>query len=221
MRKDQSAGCSRSELTLYGFVQFLLGSSWEIPSSPLPTHWHQPPHVPARSSIAHASPLPRLTSCQFPVGMWVSALRRNKAPEKSKCYKRCKNPFQRASPMVPLKYCMWYHSFVWLKCVKCGLWKELEALQCQRSVGMHPLSKHTQAPHAHPHHTQKHQIGRARLLATAHLIFDKNQRSPWNRIFRNCSEIKRFGLSGIWLCLLSMSKEPPEHICVQCLGGMC
>lgn len=79
-------------------------------------------HVPARSSIAHASPLPRLTSCQFPVGMWVPALRRSKAPEKSKCYKRCKNPFQRAPPMVPLTYCVWYHSSVWLQRVRCGLW---------------------------------------------------------------------------------------------------
>lgn len=68
---------------------------------------------------------------------------------------------------------------VYLKCVKCSLWKELEALQHQRSIGMHPLSKHTHSPTPRPTpcHTQKHQIRRTRLLAIAHLICGKNERS--------------------------------------------
>lgn len=69
-----SLGCVyRSEVwTLYGFVQFLLGFSEEMPPNPFLTNWLQPPHVPARSSIAHACPLLRLTSVSFPCG-YVSA----------------------------------------------------------------------------------------------------------------------------------------------------
>lgn len=81
---------------------------------------------------------------------------------------------------------------VYFKCVKCSLWKELEALQHQRSIGMHLLSKHTHSPTPGPPHatlksTKSGEQGRLPLLTS----FVVKMRDVYEREFvRNHSKVK-------------------------------
>ena len=204
MRKDEFA--VRLQVGIVNFVWICAVPAWlQLRDAMLsPPHHHHAGCPHAGASPTH--PLSRgWLPCQFPVGMWVPALIRNKAPEKSKCYKKMQNPISKSLSHCSIKV---LHVIpfirVYLKCAECCLWKELEALQHQRSVGMHPLSEHTLTPR----HTQKHQIGRTRLLAIAHLIFDKNQRSLWNRIFRNFIRSNGFRLFCI---LVTWCSKCPEY----------
>lgn len=90
---------------------------------------------------------------------------------------------------------------VYLKSVKYSLWKELEALQHQRALGMHPcLNTPTlPTPHAHPHHKRKHQSGRTRLLAVAHLIFDETKEVYETEFSGIVLKSSGFKLSCTWL----------------------
>lgn len=164
-----------------------------VPSPPTDTDLPISPPSPLHAQASPMRPHSRgWLPCPFPVGMWVPASSRNKAPEKSKCYKMMQNPVSKSLSHCSIKI---LHVIpficVYLKCVKCSLWKELESLQHQRAIGMHPLSKHTHSPTPTrtPCHTQKHQIRRTRLFALARLILDKHERSLWNRLFRNCSTV--------------------------------
>lgn len=134
-----------------GFVQSLLGfQRCHLVSSP-PTDTN--PLWPLRAQASPRRPHSRgWLLCQVPVGMWVPALSRNKAPEKSKWYKKMQNPISKSRfhCSIELLHVIPFIC-VYLQCVKCSLWKEPEALQHQRSLGMHPLSGHTPPPtHAHP-----------------------------------------------------------------------
>lgn len=130
-----------------------------ISSPPTDTNLPVCPHV-------QASPMRPLSRgwlpCQFPVGMWVPALIRNKAPEKSKCYKKMQNPISKSLSHCSIKV---LHVIpvicVYLMRVKCRLWKELEALQHQRSVGMH-----TYPPHATRKSTRAGEQGCLPLLTS-------------------------------------------------------
>lgn len=91
MRKDEFAMCWQVEIA--NFVWTCAVPAWDMPSRPFPTHWHQPPLAPACSSPACSR---GWFPCRLPVGMWVPASSRNKAPEKSKCYKKMQNPISKS-----------------------------------------------------------------------------------------------------------------------------
>lgn len=149
MRKDEFA--VRLQVGIVSFAWVCAVPAWlRLRDASLPPPHHLTPscRVLAPSSIAPASPLSRPTSLSFPVGMWVPALIRNKAPEKSKCYKKMQNPISQSLSHCSIKV---LHAIpvicVYLKCVECHLWKELEALQHRRPVGMHPHpTPHAKAP---------------------------------------------------------------------------
>lgn len=163
-----------------------------VPSSPTDPNLRRCPHAPASPVRAHSCVISLwVCECQHWVGI--------RHQRNQNVTKRCKTSIQRASLTAPLQYCMWYHSFLCVrKCVECRLWKELEALQHQKSVGMH-------------------QIGRTRLLATAHLMFDKNQRSLGNRVFRNYAKIKWV---YVVMCLFTWCSKGPKGI-VNGLKRLC
>lgn len=153
MRKDEFAVCSESEaLTSCGFVQFLLGFGSEMPSSPLPTNRHQPPHA------LHAPASPRRPRSrgwllgQLPVGMWVPASSRNKAPEKSKCYKKMQNPVSKSLSHCSIKI-LHVIPFVCKVCHMQSLKgtggpSAPEIFRDAPSVKTHPLSPLPRPPHA-------------------------------------------------------------------------
>lgn len=90
-----------------------------IPSSPTDPNLPMCPHAQASPMRAHSwGWLP----CHFPVGMWVPASSRNKAPEKSKCYKKMQNLIWKSLShcSMTIQYCMWYHSI-------CVYWSVLNA----------------------------------------------------------------------------------------------
>lgn len=83
-----------------------------VPSPPTDTGLPTCLHVQASPMRPHSQgwlpcQAPWVRECQHWVG--IRHQRNQNVTE------RCKTPLQRASPVVPLKYCMWYHSFVWLK----------------------------------------------------------------------------------------------------------
>lgn len=150
MRKNERGMCVHAELwtpTVMGLCSPCLASAKRGRLASSPSTDTNLLVAPACSSITHSPHSRGWLLCQFPVGMWVPASSRNKAPEKSKCHKKMQNPISKSLShcsiqilhVIPL-IC------VYLKCVEYSLWKELEALQHQRSLGMHPLSKHTHTP---------------------------------------------------------------------------
>lgn len=133
-----------------------------VPSSPTDPNLRTCPHAPASPVRAHSCVISLwVCECQHWVGI--------RHQRNQNVTKRCKTSIQRASLTAPLQYCMWYHSFLCVrKCVECRLWKELEALQHQKSVGMHPLSTHTHSSHPCAHLTPHAKAPNRENKATCH-----------------------------------------------------
>lgn len=81
-----------------------------VPSPPTDTNLPVAPHAQASPICPHSRDwlvrqFPWVRECQHLVGI--------RHQRNQNVTKRCETPFQRASPAAPLKYCMWYHSFVY------------------------------------------------------------------------------------------------------------
>lgn len=122
-----------------------------IPSSPTDPNLPMCPHAQATPTRARSW---GWLLCHFPVGMWVPASSRNKAPEKSKCYKKMQNLIWKSLShcSMTIQYCMWYHSSV---CTEVCWMQALKGTQGPSAPGIcrnapfvytHPLPP----PHAHP-----------------------------------------------------------------------
>lgn len=77
------------------------------PTSPRPRMLKHHPSIPTAKADFRVISL-GVRECQHQVGI--------RHQRNQNVTKRCKIPFQRASSIAPLKYCMWYHSFVCKVC---------------------------------------------------------------------------------------------------------
>lgn len=169
-----------------------------MPSSPFPTNRHQLPCGPCMLRCHPDVPTPQadfwvsflwVCECQHRVGI--------RHQRNQNVTKRWKTPLSKSHFYGSIKL---LHVIpflgVDLKFFKCSLWKGREALQHQRSSGMHPLSEHCPSSiPPHPHHKQKHQNGGTKLL-TSFLI--KPQEVYEVKLLGTALKSCGFRLSCVW-----------------------
>lgn len=161
MRKNEFMACWQ-----VGIVKFHMNlcrsylvsaKRWHLVPSP-PTDTTFPMLAPTCSQALPMLPTPEADFYVISSWVLVPTWSRNKAPDKSKYYKKkMQNPISKSFSHCSIKNIAYDTIYLCGKCVKYSLWKQLEALQHQKSLGMHPLSKHTlhHQPPCPPHATHK------------------------------------------------------------------